>query len=75
MRQGNNAVRNKKLELQPCSHRVIIPLYIPNEDGYYQDAFNIFKMCLLSVQKTSISPLKISVISNGCCDEITKKTI
>ncbi|MDO7135391.1 glycosyltransferase family 2 protein [Algibacter lectus] len=73
MRKGNNAVRNKKLELQPCSHRVIIPLYIPNEDGYYQDAFNIFKMCLLSVQKTSISPLKISVISNGCCDEVNKK--
>lgn len=65
MRKGENMVRDKKLELEACSHRVIIPLYIPNEDVYYQDAFRIFKMCLMSVRKTAISPLKISVISNG----------
>lgn len=73
MRKGENIVRNKTLELQPCSHRVIIPLYIPSEEGYYEDAFKIFKMCLLSVQKTAISPLKISVISNGSTAIVNEK--
>ncbi len=75
MRKGENIVRNKKLELKPCSHRVIIPLYIPNEEGYYKDAFKIFKMCLLSVQKTAASPLKISVISNGSLASVNNRLI
>ncbi|WP_044399016.1 glycosyltransferase family 2 protein [Lacinutrix sp. Hel_I_90] len=75
MRKGPNTVRNQKLNLQPCSHRVIIPLYIPNEEDYYQDAFKIFKMCLVSVQKTAVSPLKISVISNGCIASVNNELL
>lgn len=75
MRKGENIVRNKKIELHSCSHRVIIPLYIPNEKGYYKDAFSIFKLCLESVQKTANSPLKISVVANGCSDSINKKLV
>ncbi|WP_452220369.1 glycosyltransferase [Lacinutrix salivirga] len=73
MRKGDNVTRDKLLELEACSHRVIIPLYIPNEKDYYENAFNIFKMCVLSVQKTAQSPLKISVISNGSCDSVHEK--
>lgn len=75
MRQGENVVRNKKVVLAACSHRVIIPLYIPNEEDYYQDAFKIFKMCLLSVQKTAVSPLKISVVSNGSTVSINERLL
>ena len=75
MRQGENKVRDKKLELEPCAHRVIIPLYIPNEKDYYKDAYAIFKMCLLSLTKTATSPLKISVVSNGSCDTVNKKLV
>ena len=70
MRKGKNKIKNKTLDITPCNHRVIIPLYIPNNEGYYKDAFDIFKMCLLSVKKTSATPIKISVIGNGCCDEV-----
>lgn len=73
MREGINTPRNKEVELSACSHRVIIPLHIPNEKGYYKDAFKIFEMCLISVSKTSISPLKISVISNGSCETVHAK--
>lgn len=73
MRKGENKVRNKKTELKSSSHRVIIPLYIPNEEDYYKDAFSIFKMCLHSIEQTAISPLKISVISNGCSKKINEK--
>ncbi len=73
MRKGENITRNTLLELKECSHRVIIPLYIPNEEGYYQDAFKNFKLCLLSVRKTAISPIKISVVSNGSCNTVNSK--
>lgn len=73
MRKGENVTRDKLLELDACSHRVIIPLYIPNEEAYYKNAFSIFKMCLLSVQKTAHSVLKISVVSNGSCASVHKK--
>ncbi len=75
MREGRNIVRDEKLQLQPCSHRIIMPLYIPNEDGYYKDAFKIFEMCLFSVQKTAISPLKISVVSNGCTASVNQRLL
>ena len=75
MRKGENISKDKLLELKQCSHKVIIPLHIPNEKGYYTDAFKIFKLCLFSILKTSISPLKISVISNGCSNKINEKLL
>ncbi|WP_445955314.1 glycosyltransferase family A protein [Yeosuana sp.] len=75
MRKGKNISKDKLLKKEPCSHRVIIPLYIPHENDYYNDSFDIFKMCLLSIKKTSLSPLKISVINNGSCASVHSKLI
>jgi hypothetical protein len=75
MRQGENISRNKKLELVEAEHRVIIPLYIPHENDYYKDAFQIFEMCLHSIIKTSSSQIKISVISNGSSNPVNNKLI
>jgi len=73
MRVGDNPVRDQQIQKSDAFHRVIIPLYIPNEEGYYADAFQIFKYCLLSVKKTSCSFIKISVVSNGSCAEVNEK--
>ncbi|KAF2513558.1 glycosyltransferase family A protein [Flavobacterium foetidum] len=73
MRVGDNPVRDQKIKKSDAFHRVIIPLYIPNEEGYYADAFEIFKYCLLSVKKTSNSFIKISVVSNGSCAAVNEK--
>lgn len=70
MRKGKNKNKNKLLDITPCDHRVIIPLHIPRIEDYYQEAFKVFKICIQSIIKTSCSPLKISVISNGCCKEV-----
>jgi len=75
MRKGTNISKEETLSLVPCAHRVIIPLYIPNQDAYYKDSFKIFIHCLNSVRKTAISPIKISVISNGSCNPINDKLI
>lgn len=73
MRKGENISKDKQVKLVKCSHRVIIPLFIPHEEGYYAEAFKIFKMCLVSVRKTSFSPIKVSVIYNGGCAAVQTK--
>lgn len=73
MRKGENLLKNKALNDTDSNHRVIIPLYIPNEEGYYKDSFTIFKYSLYSIHKTSFSNLKVSVVSNGSSTEINKK--
>lgn len=75
MRKGKNPSRNIKLQLRASNHRVIIPLYIPNEEGYYKDAFILFNYCLHSVQKTTFSSIKVSVISNGSCDAVNSRLL
>ena len=73
MRKGANISKDVLLNPSVSSHRVIIPLYIPNEEDYYKEAYPIFEYCLFSVLKTSITPLKISVISNHSCDSVNDK--
>ncbi|WP_299888574.1 glycosyltransferase family A protein [uncultured Lacinutrix sp.] len=73
MRNGENIVRDKLVEVSKSSHRVIIPVYIPNEEGYYKDAYKVFEICVSSILKTSNSPVKISIISNGSSDAINTK--
>ncbi|WP_130734319.1 glycosyltransferase family 2 protein [Flavobacterium sp. J27] len=75
MRKGNNQSKDILIHLRESSHRVIIPLYIPNLEGYYKDAFEIFKMCLFSIVKTSATYLKISVISNNTCERVNQKLL
>lgn len=73
MRKGINIAKNALLNKEVCNHRIIIPLYIPDESGYYKDSFRIFEMCLTSLLKTVQQKVKISVISNGCCKEVNEK--
>jgi hypothetical protein len=73
MRKGKNPSKDVILQPSESNHRVIIPLYIPNEEAYYKDTFNIFLMCLQSLRKTAINNLQISVCSNGCCDNVNER--
>tara|TARA_R110002124_G_scaffold287089_1_gene470314 strand:+ start:90949 stop:91983 length:1035 start_codon:yes stop_codon:yes gene_type:complete len=74
MRKGTNTKKDVLLELPNHQHRVIIPLYIPHENDYYKEAFQIFEMCLHSLRKTASSALVISVVCNACDANVVKKT-
>lgn len=73
MRKGENRSKENLISYSDSNHRVIIPLYIPNEDSYYKDAYKIFEYCLFSVIKTSSTKLKVSVISNNSSDEVNER--
>lgn len=73
MRKGTNTKKDVLLQLPNHQHRVIIPLYIPHENDYYKDAYQIFEMCLSSLRKTACSSLAVSVICNACDLTVVKK--
>lgn len=71
MRIGVNPEKQKtKLEIDSY-HRVIIPVYIPNlQEDYFKDGLDILKLCLDSLLSTIHKKTKISLINNGCCEEV-----
>ena len=50
-------------------HRVILPVYIPNLEGYFKDAIQILELCFTSLYRTSSKGTAITVIDNACCNE------
>lgn len=75
MRAGDNESRDKLVASRKAQHRVIIPLYIPRETEYYKDALTIFKMCLKSIKKGAVDQVPITVVANGCSQEIHEKLL
>lgn len=76
MRAGVNPTKGGKLiDREECHHRIVIPVHIPNEEGYFKDAYKIFELCLFSAIKTAVSKVKVSVISNKCSDEINARLL
>lgn len=71
MRIGFNPNKDKKIEPTDFFHQVIIPVYIPNFNGYFKDSFQILQYCLESLFKTSHDRTFFSVINNGSCAEVT----
>lgn len=66
MRIGSNPeVKNKDIKID-AYHRIIIPVYIPNFEGYFSDSLEVFKLCLESLLKTVHSKTRITIFNNNC---------
>lgn len=70
MRIGNNPHKDKPAELSEYLHQIIIPVYIPNFEGYFKDSFAILKLCLQSVFNTIHNKTFVTIVNNGSCDTI-----
>ncbi len=70
MRKGFNPHKDMPNEGSSYTHQVIIPVYIPNLEGYFKDSFKILQIGLASLFKTAHNKTFISVINNGSCNEI-----
>ncbi len=70
MRDGTNAAKTSP-DLPPVgAHRVVVPVYIPNEDGYFRDARNVLRLSLASLRKTAAGKANITLVSNGSTDRV-----
>lgn len=67
MRVGYNPHKDKVQESLDYLHQVIVPVYIPSEEGYFKDSFVILKLCLESLLATVHAKTFISIVNNGSC--------
>lgn len=73
MRIGHNPEKKKFEEIIYKSHRVIIPVYIPNSNEiYFENLFSVFKTSINSLINT-IHPnnTNITIVNNDCKKEVT----
>lgn len=67
MRVGFNPHKDKVQESSYYLHQVLVPVYIPSEEGYFKDSFAILKLCLESLLNTVHAKTFISIVNNGSC--------
>lgn len=65
MRLGSNPQKQERRIKETTNHRVIVVVYIPNEEGFYRDSFEVFKLCIDSLIATIHSNAAITVVNNG----------
>lgn len=72
MRIGVNPEKNKGDNNIYYYHRIIIPVYIPSETGFYEESILILKKCLDSVVNTiNHNTTKITVVNNSSYEKVT----
>lgn len=72
MRVGIHPLKNKSALPPYKRHRVVVPVYIPSDEGYFASAVDIFHMSFQSLLAT-IDPehVSITVIDNACMSEVS----
>ncbi|MGX1024743.1 glycosyltransferase family A protein [Psychroflexus sp. MBR-150] len=71
MRKGTNPAKHQDNKVKTDHfHQVIVPVYLPNLEGYYKEGLDILKLCLESIALTTHDKTYISVVNNGSCLEV-----
>lgn len=70
MRIGLNPHKDQLNNTVDYLHQVVVPVYIPNHEGYFKDSFKILQRCLNSLFDTVHDKTFITVVNNGSCDEV-----
>lgn len=70
MRIGTNPEKNNYNLNAKAYHRIIIPVYIPHFDDYFNEAFTIFKLCLESLIATIHQDTRITIFNNNCHNDV-----
>lgn len=65
MRSGFNPNKDRQREEQGHFHQVVIPVYIPNSEGYFAQSLEILKLCVQSLVNTCHSQTFITIVNNG----------
>lgn len=70
MRKGINPIKINPNHNSDYYHQLIIPVFIPNNEGYFKDSFNVFKISIESILKTTHPATFITVVDNGSTEEV-----
>ncbi len=70
MRTGINPAKLDSKIAQKYHHRIIIPVFIPEISGYFQNLMEVYRLCIESAFLTQHSRSAITVVDNGSCDQV-----
>lgn len=65
MRIGFNPHKDQPQPQSAYLHQVIVPVYIPNQEGYFTESFKILQLCLASLFSTIHDKTFITIVNNG----------
>ncbi|WP_408082411.1 glycosyltransferase family A protein [Flavobacterium plantiphilum] len=65
-----NPQKEEKKVNMTTYHRIVMVVYIPNEEGFYQKSLEVFKRCLDSLIATINPNAAITVVNNGSFDKV-----
>lgn len=66
-----NPQKEERKVAMTTHHRIVIVVYIPNEEGFYKNSLNVFKICLDSIIATINSYAAITIVNNGSFDKVS----
>jgi cellulose synthase/poly-beta-1,6-N-acetylglucosamine synthase-like glycosyltransferase len=69
MRQGQHPTKETLVAQDELHHRVIVPVFIPEVEGYFAHSLKILELCLDSLRNTAAGRVAVTIVSNGCCRE------
>lgn len=70
MREGTKPAAYHSLLPSFLPHRIIVPVYIPCLDSYFQNSLEILQLCLESLRNTVHEKASVTIVSNGCAEEV-----
>jgi glycosyltransferase involved in cell wall biosynthesis len=65
MRIGINPQKEERKITMTTHHRIVVVVYIPHEEGFYENSLDVFRACLNSIIATTNSRVAITVVNNG----------
>lgn len=74
-RIGVNPAKQSDQFPQYSGHRIIIPVYIPYLQDYFEHMLEIVDLCFQSLRKTISDNDVVTIISNGCCQEAVDRLL
>ena len=73
MRTGENPSKTSHQLGGYARHRIIMPVFIPNSDGYFERSLDVLKLCLESLRLTAGGKASVTIVSNGSAPEVIEE--
>ena len=70
MRIGENPAKSHTYLDANVAHRVVVPVHIPNLDGYHAQSLQILELCLQSIVATIDADSRVTIVSDASSDEV-----
>ena len=72
MRIGLNPHKDQPITDAAFLHQVVMPVYIPHFEGYFEKSFEVLKLSLQSLYQTIHDKTYITIVNNGSCEDVVR---